>query len=81
MLILNGIPNTDIRYNSYYPRWVYDQYRQYLDEAADQNGWDYLDLWNMFPPNYFTDTPLHLKPEGERQLAEALVPAIQKFCP
>ena len=29
MLISNG-KNSDVRYNSYYPRWVYDQYRSYV---------------------------------------------------
>ena len=81
MLILNGIPNSDLRYNSYYPRWVYDQYRQYLNAAASQKGWDYLDLWNIFPSSFFTDTPLHLNPYGEQQLAEVIAPAIQKACP
>jgi hypothetical protein len=80
MLILNGIPNSDIRYNDYYPRWVYDQYRQYLGEAAVQNGWNYLDLWNIFPPSYFTDTPLHLTPDGQKLLAETLAPSILKAC-
>ncbi len=81
MLILSGIPNSDLRYNSYYPRWVYDQYRQYLDEAAVEKGWNYLDLWNIFPPGYFTDTPLHLTPSGEQHLAEVIAPSIQKACP
>jgi len=81
MLILNGIPNSDLRYNSYYPRWAYDQYRQYLGDTATQNDWNYLDLWNMFPSNYFTDTPLHLNPDGERLLAEAIAPSIRKVCP
>jgi hypothetical protein len=81
MLILEGIPNSDLRYNSYYPRWAYDQYRQYLGDTAAQMGWDYLDLWNMFPSSYFTDTPLHLTPDGEQKLAEAIAPAIQKDCP
>ena len=80
MLILSGIPNSDVRYNSYYPRWVYDQYRQYLGEDASQNGWDYLDLWDLFPPGYFTDTPLHLTPYGEQKLAETLAPSILKAC-
>jgi hypothetical protein len=81
MLILNGIPNSDLRYNSYYPRWVYDQYRQYLNATAAQKGWDYLDLWNIFPPSFFTDTPLHLDPYGEQKLAEVVTPAILKACP
>jgi len=81
ILVLKDVPNSDVRYNSYYPRWVYDQYRQYLSAAAAQHGWDYLDLWNMFPSSQFTDTPLHLDPEGQRLLAERLAPSLQKGCP
>lgn len=81
ILILNDIPNSDIRYNEYYPRWIYDQYRLYLNKAASQNNWDYLDLWNFLTPDYFTNTPLHVSPDGEYQLAEKITPAIQEFCP
>ncbi len=81
ILIVKDVPNSDVRYNSYYPRWVYDQYRQYVSNAAAKNGWNYLDLWDMFPASYFTDTPLHLSPEGQRLLAEKLAPSIQKGCP
>ncbi len=81
MLVLTGIPNSDIRYNAYYPRWVYDQYRRYLGEAATENGWNYLDLWNGFTPDYFSDSPLHLTPDGERRLAETVAPAIERECP
>jgi len=80
ILIMKGIPNSDVRYNSYYPRWVYDQYRSYLAEAAAINGWHYLDLWDMFPAESFADTPLHLNSEAHRILAEALAPEIQKAC-
>jgi hypothetical protein len=80
MLVLSGVPNSDIRYNNYYPRWVYDQYRQYLGEAAVQNRWDYLDLWNLFPARYFGDTPLHLHPKAEQLLAKDLAPAIERDC-
>jgi len=81
ILITKGAPNSDIRYNYYYPRWVYDQYRQILGTAAAQNGWNYLDLWDRFSSDYYTNTPLHLNPEGERQLAGMLAPTIQKACP
>ena len=80
-LEVTGVPNSDIRYNDYYPRWVYDQYRSYLGQDAAQHGWNYLDLWNMFPASYYTDTPLHLSPEGQHLLAEALAPSIRKGCP
>jgi len=79
--ILTNVPNSNIYYNVYFPRWVYDQYRQYVDEAARQNHWDYLDLWNVFPPGYFTDTPLHLTPHGETELAKLIAPAVIKACP
>lgn len=80
MQILTGVPNSDLQYNGYYPRWVYDQYRQYVQQAASQNGWDYLDLWNAFPASYFGDTPLHLNPPGQQMLAQMLEPAIEKYC-
>jgi hypothetical protein len=82
ILIVRDAPNSEIRYNGYYPRWVYDQYRQQMAAAVAQNRWDYLDLWDMFPAEYFTNTPLHLNAEGERQLAAALLPSIERLaCP
>jgi hypothetical protein len=81
MQVLTNVPNSDLRYNDYYPRWVYDQYRLYMNEAAAQNHWNYLDLWNIFPTGYFTDTPLHLIPKGETELAKMTAPAILKGCP
>jgi lysophospholipase L1-like esterase len=80
ILIMTGMANSDLRYDSYYPRWVYDQYREYLNEAAVAQAWHYEDLWNAFPAEYFADTPLHLTPRGHRLLAEALAPAIQQEC-
>ncbi|HUI87579.1 MAG TPA: SGNH/GDSL hydrolase family protein [Anaerolineales bacterium] len=81
MLVLTDVPNSNIRYNDYYPRWVYDQYRQYMSSSAAENHWDYLDFWDVFPPNYYTDTPLHLIPEAEAKLAKMIAPAIVQGCP
>jgi hypothetical protein len=80
MQVRTNVPNSDVRYNDYYPRWVYDQYRQYVNDAATQNHWNYLDLWDIFPPSYYTDTPLHLIPQGETELAHRLSPSIVKGC-
>jgi hypothetical protein len=80
MKVLTDVPNSDIYYNVYYPRWVYDQYRQYMNNAAMQNHWNYLDLWNIFPPGYFTDTPLHLNPQAETELAKMIAPYVVKRC-
>ncbi|RUA15304.1 MAG: hypothetical protein DSY55_06575 [Clostridia bacterium] len=77
MFISDGA-NSDIRYNSFYPRWAYDQYRALLAQEAQANGWDYLDLWDSIPPEEFTDTPVHLTPAGEQMLADILGPEVTR---
>ncbi len=62
--------NSDVRYNSFYPRWAYDQYLELL--SNEMQGRNYLDLWDAIPPDEFTDTPVHLTPEGTRMLAERI---------
>jgi len=47
MLISTG-KNSDLRYNFFYPRWAYDQYRQMMAERARSGAWNYLDLWDIF---------------------------------
>lgn len=72
-MFVAGGENSDVRYNAFYPRWAYDQYRVLLAEAAAAEGWTYLDLWDAIPPEEFTDTPVHLTPAGMQQFAELLV--------
>ena len=81
ILILENVPNSDLRYNSYFPRWVYDQYRNYIKQAASDNQWNYLDYWDICPAEYFADTPLHLNRQGEKLLALELPQVIQSNCP
>ncbi len=57
--------NSDLRYNFFYPRWAYDQYRALLGEQAQAAGWHYLDLWNLVPETEFTNSAIHLTPAGE----------------
>jgi len=75
IFVADGV-NSDIRYNFWYPRWAYDRYRELMLEHADAEGWTYLDLWDAVPPDEFTDSPVHLTPEGTQmlcgQIAEAL---------
>lgn len=68
--------NSDIRYNSFYPRWAYDQYRELLAKEAAAAGWNYLDLWDAIPRQEFTDTPVHLTPAGTRMMADILATTI-----
>ena len=62
--------NSDLRYNFYYPRWAYDQYRAGLQEISQENGWHYRDYWNLVPENEFTNTAVHLTPQGVGMLRE-----------
>lgn len=79
ILISDGA-NSDIRYNFFYPRWAYDEYRRLLAERAAQNGWSYLDLWDLVPMDQFTNSAIHLTPFGESLLADEIAEAIQTNC-
>jgi hypothetical protein len=69
--------NSAIRYNFFYPRWAYDQYRILLAGLSRTQGWPYLDAWNLVPPGEFTNSAIHLSPEGTRLLAEAVGKLVQ----
>ena len=79
MLISDGL-NSDIRYNFFYPRWAYDEYRTQLAEHAAAKGWNYLDLWDLVPAEEFTNSAIHLTPAGEALLADRIAEAIQIRC-
>jgi hypothetical protein len=79
MLISNGA-NSDVRYNFFYPRWAYDEYRQALADLAMANKWIYFDLWDLVPANEFTNSAIHLTPSGETLLANEIAEAIQTNC-
>ncbi len=65
-----------LRYNSFYPRWTYDRYREYLSSKMSENDYAYVDLWNAIPDEEFSDDPFHLTPKGEGLFAEKLAPYI-----
>jgi hypothetical protein len=75
MFISDG-QNSDIRYNFFYPRWAYDQYRDLMPQIAAEQGWRYIDLWNLVPPNEFTNSAVHLSPAGSKMLAARLADEI-----
>lgn len=68
--------NSDIRYNFFYPRWAYDNYRQIMQQQAAQYGWRYLDLWDAVPSAEFTNSAIHLSPAGSTLLAGRVGAAI-----
>ncbi|BCX05548.1 MAG: hypothetical protein KatS3mg053_3486 [Candidatus Roseilinea sp.] len=72
ILIAQG-KNSDVRYNDVYPRWLFDQYRALMTRKATQEGWHYLDVWDLIPPDRFTDTEFHINAAGNRTLARQIV--------
>jgi hypothetical protein len=81
ILVSNG-KNSAVRYNFYYPRWAYDQWRQMMTQTAAQQGWNYLDLWNLVPADQFTNSAIHVTPAGEALLAGHVEQSIlQQSCP
>ncbi len=79
ILISNG-RNSDIRYNFFYPRWAYDEYRNLLAERAQQNHWNYLDTWDIVPMQEFTNSGVHMTPYGESLLTAKVAQEIQTIC-
>lgn len=80
-MFISAGENSDIRYNFYYPRWAYDDYRRLMAEQAEANGWRYLDLWDAIPSTEFTNSAIHLTPEGSAQLADLIAEAIIEEMP
>lgn len=76
ILISQGV-NSQLRYNFYYPRWAYDEYRESLVLFSSDQDLIYLDYWNLVPAEEFTNTAIHTTPQGVRLLADELVPHIQ----
>jgi hypothetical protein len=79
ILISNGA-NSDIRYNFFYPRWAYDEYRAMLSGHAATRQWSYVDFWDLVPSNEFTNSAIHLTPSGEKLLADKIAAAIPTSC-
>ncbi|HKJ26044.1 MAG TPA: hypothetical protein VJ965_00275 [Anaerolineales bacterium] len=69
--------NSDIRYNFFYPRWAYDDYRAWMKETANLEGWYYADFWNEIPSENFTNTAIHFNAEGSQNLANLILLEIQ----
>jgi hypothetical protein len=78
-MFISAGQNSDLRYNSFYPRWAYDQYHTLLNDRATADGWHYLDLWDSIAPAEFTDTPVHLTPHGMTQFAQTVGEEVVKL--
>ncbi len=80
-IFIAGGKNHLVRYNAFYPRWAYDEYRQFMFAWTEEHNHKYLDYWNALPPEDFADL-FHLRRSGEKRFAELLAPDIKKLvCP
>ncbi len=78
-ILVSSGKNSDLRYNFYYPRWAYDAYRELLSEKSTSENWTYLDLWDLVPQERFTNSAIHLDPQGVKLEVQALLPKINGY--
>ncbi len=78
IFVADGL-NSDIRYNFWYPKWAYDHYRDLLAQTAQRENWNYVDLWDRITSEDFTDSPVHLNPQGSQQFSVLVGRAISDY--
>lgn len=78
MFISQG-ENSHIRYNFFYPRWAYDDYRQIMSTLAARYQWHYIDLWDTIPGSEFTNSAVHLTPKGTHLFAQQVADTIRNL--
>ena len=78
MFLSQGL-NSHIRYNFFYPRWAYDDYRALVRTLSQANGWRYLDLWDAVDNSQFTNSAIHMTPLGTEQFAQRLISSIMEI--
>lgn len=78
MFISSGL-NSEIRYNFYYPRWAYDQYREALANFCQAHSLTCWDIWNLIPPDEFTNTAIHMTAQGTAQTAQWIASALENW--
>jgi hypothetical protein len=79
-ILISGGRNSTIRYNYYYPRWAFDQFREIFSDFTNENQIKYFDFWNLVPDKNFTNSAIHLDLTGEKLLAGKIQNIIEKEC-
>lgn len=78
MFISSGL-NSEIRYNFYYPRWAYDQYREILAAFCQEKTLTCWDIWNLISPDEFTNTAIHMTARGTAQTAQWIAQSLENW--
>jgi hypothetical protein len=68
-ILISSGKNSDVRYNFYYPRAAYDQYRDWMEEKAIGAPYSYADAWDLIPVDDFTNSAIHLNADGVSRLS------------
>ncbi|MDP2965668.1 MAG: hypothetical protein Q8N39_06475 [Pelolinea sp.] len=79
-ILISSGKNSDIRYNFYYPRWAYDDYRNIVKSVFEQSAIKYYDFWDLVPESEFTNSAIHLSTIGEEILAAKTEAQIKNHC-
>ncbi len=80
IMISRGV-NSEIRYNFFYPRWAYDQYRQELNNTAQKSEIPLVDAWDWIAAQQFTNSAIHMTAQGETIFANRLAADVmENFC-
>lgn len=79
-ILISSGKNSDIRYNFYYPKWAFDEYRTIIRTVFNNNGIDYFDFWELVPESEFTNSAIHLTNKGEQLLAAETISLIKNRC-
>jgi hypothetical protein len=76
-MYVGSAEHSDVNYNSFYERNLYDRFRAALANFTQQHDLSYLDLWNLLPPENFSNTSLHYNAEGNRRVADEIMQGLQ----
>jgi lysophospholipase L1-like esterase len=80
-MISNG-ENSDLRYNFFYPRWAYDDYRTVLEEVVKEHNLPLIDAWDWVDARQFTNSAIHMNATAEQAFAQKLADQLQPLiCP
>lgn len=80
ILISHG-ENSEIRYNYYYPRWAYEQYRAIIKNTSDKINTPFYDFYNLVPEDMFTNSAIHLTRGGEALLVKEITSILKNnYC-
>jgi hypothetical protein len=72
-IMISSGKGSDQRYNFFYPRWAYDDYRNWMEKLTSERAWKYIDAWNLVEENEYTNSAIHLTPTGENRLVEKIL--------